>query len=56
MEYVIAVLLAIVFLELRRIRTISNQLADVQVRLFHIEKNLVETREQVEALPKQRND
>ena len=52
MEYLIIALLLILQIEIsRRFKHLSSIAADLQVRLFHIEKNLIETKEQVEALP-----
>ena len=52
MEYIIIALLLILQVEMsRRLKHLSSIAADLQVRLFHIEKTLVECKEQLEALP-----
>ncbi|QLG95293.1 hypothetical protein HZF02_26620 [Pseudomonas yamanorum] len=55
MDYLIVALLVLVLIELQQLRKISGQLEDLKVRLFHVEKGVIETKEQVEVIPKQRD-
>lgn len=53
MEYFIVALLVVILIEQsRKLKNISDVAADLQIRLFHIEKLLIDSKDQIESISK----